>query len=61
MEETIYQLRKIGNNINQIVLIAYKTGSIDVMKYKKNFEELQKQIQYVLYVNGEYRKDEVDI
>ncbi len=61
LKEIIYQLRKIGNNINQIVSIAYKTGSIDVMKYKKNFEELQKQIQYVLYVNGEYRKDEVDI
>ena len=61
LKETIYQLRKIGNNINQIAVIAYKTGSIDVMKYKKNFEELQKQIQFVLYVNGEYRKDEVDI
>lgn len=61
LKETIYKLRKIGNNINQIAVIAYKTGSIDVMKYKKNFEELQKQIQYVLYVNGEYRKDEVDI
>ena len=54
-------LRLIGNNINQIAVIAYKTGSIYVLKYKKNFDELQKQIQYVLRVNDEYRKDEVDI
>ena len=61
LKETINQLRRIGNNLNQIAVAAHKTGSIDVMKYKKNFEELQKQIQYVLRVNDEYRKDEVDI
>ena len=61
LKETINQLRRIGNNLNQIAVAADKTGSIDVMKYKKNFEELQKQIQYVLRVNDEYRKDEVDI
>ncbi|MGN1182633.1 MAG: plasmid mobilization protein [Faecalibacillus sp.] len=61
LKETISQLRRIGNNLNQIAVIAYKTGSIDVMKYKMNFEELQKQIQHVLRVNDEYRKDEVDI
>lgn len=61
LKETIDQLRRIGNNLNQIAVIAHKTGSIDVMKYKKNFDELQKQIQYVLRVNNEYRKDEVDI
>lgn len=61
LKETIDQLRRIGNNLNQIAVIAYKTSSIDVMKYKKNFDELQKQIQYVLRVNDEYRKDEVDI
>lgn len=61
LKETIDQLRRIGNNLNQIAVIAYKTGSIDVLKYKKNFDELQKQIQYVLRVNDEYRKDEVDI
>lgn len=59
--ETIKQLRRIGNNLNQIAVIAHKTGSIDVMKYKKNFEELQNQIQYVLRVNDEYRRDGVDI
>lgn len=61
LKETIDQLRRIGNNLNQIAVVAHKTGSIDVMKYKKNFNELQKQIQYVLRVNDEYRKDEVDI
>lgn len=61
LKETIDQLRKIGNNLNQIAMVAHKTNSIDVMKYKKNFDELQKQIQYVLRVNDEYRKDEVDI
>jgi len=61
LKETIDQLRKIGNNLNQIAVIAHKTGSIDVMKYKQNFNELQKQIQYVLRVNEEYRKDEVNI
>lgn len=61
LKETISQLRRIGNNLNQIAIVAHKIGTIDVMKYKKNFEELQRQIQYVLYVNGEYRKDEVDI
>lgn len=61
LKETIDQLRRIGNNLNQIAVIAHKTGSIDVMKYKQNFDELQKQIQSVLRVNDEYRKDEVDI
>lgn len=61
LKETIDQLRRIGNNFNQIAVVAHKTGTIDVMKYKKNFDELQKQIQYVLRVNDEYRKDEVDI
>lgn len=61
LKETISQLRRIGNNINQIAVIAYKTGSIDVMKYKRNINDLQEQIQYVLRVNGEYRKDGVDI
>lgn len=61
LKETIDQLRRIGNNLNQIAVVAHKTSSIDVMKYKKNFDELQKQIQYVLRVNDEYRKDEVNI
>lgn len=59
--ETITQLRRIGNNLNQIAVIAHRTGSIDTMKYKKNYDELQNQIQSVLRVNDEYRKDEVNI
>lgn len=61
LKETINQLRRIGNNLNQIAVVAHKTGSIDVMKYKRNISDLQEQIQYVLRVNDEYRKDEVDI
>lgn len=59
--ETITQLRRIGNNLNQIAVIAHRTGSIDTMKYKKNYDELQNQIQSVLRVNDEYRKDELNI
>lgn len=59
--ETITQLRRIGNNLNQIAVIAHRTGSIDTMKYKKNYDDLQNQIQSVLRVNDEYRKDEVSI
>lgn len=56
--ETIRQLRKIGNNLNQIVVIAYKTGSIDVLKYKKEAEKLQNEIQQILQTYREYRKED---
>ncbi|WP_270778507.1 plasmid mobilization protein [Holdemanella biformis] len=39
---TIYYLRKIGNNINQLAIIANKTGNIDTKKYKYEYEELNK-------------------
>lgn len=48
--ETIKQLRAIGNNINQLVMIAHKTGSIDVMRYKNDFEKLQNQILEIMHV-----------
>ena len=32
----------IGNNLNQIAVIGYKTGTIDILKYKRNCSELEK-------------------
>ena len=43
-QEVIRQLRRIGTNINQLSVIANKTGSIDVMKFKRAIEELDHQI-----------------
>ncbi len=46
--EVIKQLRMIGNNLNQITVIAYKTSSIDVMKYKHESEKLQEEILKIM-------------
>lgn len=46
--EIIKQLRMIGNNLNQIAVIAYKTSTIDVMKYKYESEKLQKEILKIM-------------
>ena len=43
-QEVIRQLRKIGNNLNQLTVIAHKTGSIDVMKYKEDIKSLNNAI-----------------
>lgn len=40
----IEQLRKIGNNLNQLVMIAHKTGSIDIVRYKRDIAELNENI-----------------
>ena len=42
--DMIDQLRRIGNNINQLVMIANKTGSIDIARYKSDIAELNKNI-----------------
>lgn len=42
--DTISQLRRIGNNLNQLAMIAHKTGSIDMIRYKKDIAELNKNI-----------------
>ena len=44
----IKQLRMIGNNLNQIAVIGYKTGTIDILKYKRNCSELEKNVQLIL-------------
>lgn len=56
--ETIKQLRAIGNNLNQLVMIAHKTGSIDVMKYKNNHVRLENQIQEILRIVNQPNKME---
>ena len=42
--ECIQQLRRIGNNMNQIAFIANSTGNIDFPNFKNCFAELQKEI-----------------
>lgn len=42
--DTINHLRKIGNNLNQLAMIAHRTGSIDIVRYKKDIAELNKNI-----------------
>lgn len=42
--EMIDQLRRIGNNLNQLAMIAHKSGSIDIIRYKKDIEELNNSI-----------------
>ena len=42
------ELHKIGNNLNQIAVIGYKTGTIDILKYKRNCSELEKNVQLIL-------------
>ncbi len=43
-QEVIRQLRRIGNNINQVATIANKNGSIDILKFNTAKQELDKQI-----------------
>ena len=43
VKEIIKQLRMIGNNLNQIAVIGYKTGTIDILK-----SELEKNVQLIL-------------
>lgn len=51
----IYHLRRIGNNMNQLAVIANKTGNIDWNKYKNDYDELNKQILEIrrIVCNGE--------
>ena len=40
----IEQLRRVGNNLNQLVMIAHKKGSIDIIRYKRDIAELNENI-----------------
>lgn len=42
--ETINQLRRIGNNINQIAFVANSTGNIDKDYFKDCFHEVRNEI-----------------
>lgn len=42
--EVIHQLKKIGNNLNQIAIIAYKVNAIDVIRYKEEVKQLKIQL-----------------
>lgn len=44
----IRQMQRIGNNINQIAMVANKTGNIDVMLYRDNYRQLLKLIDHVM-------------
>lgn len=44
LQEVLLQLRKIGTNINQLAMIANKTGNIDGLKINRALEELNHQI-----------------
>lgn len=42
--EVIHQLRMIGNNINQVAVVANRTGSIDILKFNQALEYLNQNI-----------------
>lgn len=42
--EVIRQLKKIGNNLNQIAVIAHKTNAIDIVRYKQEVINIKLQL-----------------
>lgn len=58
--ETIKQLRAIGNNLNQITMIAHKTGSIDILRYKCDIQKLDTEIIRILSLYNDPVEIEVD-
>ena len=52
VKEIIKQLRMIGNNLNQIAVDIFITTfhrlAIDILKYKRNCSELEKNVQLIL-------------
>lgn len=51
--ECIQQLRRIGNNINQIAFVANVTSNVEANYFKNCFKELQKEIYTIksIYIN----------
>lgn len=43
-QNVISQLRRIGNNLNQISVVAHKTGAIDVIRHKNEVSNLKNEI-----------------
>ena len=48
MIEIIHQLRRIGNNINQLAMIANKTGQMDAVLYRENYRQLMELIEKIM-------------
>ena len=44
----IRQMQRIGNNINQIAVVAHKSGNIDAVLYKDNYRQLLELIDQVM-------------
>lgn len=42
--EIIKQLRAIGNNLNQIAVVAHKTNAIDILRYKSEVQNLKEEL-----------------
>lgn len=50
IKEILSQLRHIGNNINQMAMVANKTGHPDTVLYKENYSRLQEQISRMMEI-----------
>lgn len=60
--EILYQLRQIGNNINQIAIIAHQTRLIDEMRFQKAFEKLNSDIAEIKRIASQpivFNKDQI--
>lgn len=48
--EFIEQLRRIGNNLNQLVMISHQTKSIDIVRFKRVYQDYQDTIHEVFEI-----------
>ncbi|MEG0959988.1 MAG: plasmid mobilization relaxosome protein MobC [Erysipelotrichaceae bacterium] len=58
--ETIKQLRAIGNNINQIAMVANRTGAIDATMYRDERMKLDNEILNIRRIASEPMKLKVN-
>lgn len=57
--ETIKQLRRIGNNLNQIAMAANRNKWVNLVEYRSNVVKLQKEILSIKEIISERRKVEM--
>lgn len=57
--ETIKQLRRIGNNLNQIAMAANRNKWVNLVEYRSNVVKLQKEILGIKEIISERRKVEM--
>lgn len=59
--DILNQLRHIGNNINQMAMIANKSGSLDTVLFKANYEMIQMEIKKMmdLLAQPSYLKEDI--